>query len=82
MKKTAFWELLNLIFCKIYDEKRRFMPSEDSKSYRRQFWVGVKEQNSEEGLKEIIEHPSIIRITDTLPAPIYLYRGILGIFID
>ena len=53
MKKTAFWELLNLIFCKIYDEKRRFMPSEEGKSYRRQFWVGVKEQNTEEGLKEI-----------------------------
>ncbi|HNW70735.1 MAG TPA: N-6 DNA methylase [Bacteroidales bacterium] len=53
MKKTAFWELLNLIFCKIYDEKRRFMPSEEGNSYRRQFWVGVKEQNTEEGLKEI-----------------------------
>lgn len=55
MKKTAFWELLNLIFCKIYDEKRRFMPSEDGKSYRRCFWVGVKEQNSEEGRKAIAE---------------------------
>ena len=55
MKKTAFWELLNLIFCKIYDEKRRFMPSEDGKSYRRRFWVGVKEQNSEEGRKAITE---------------------------
>ncbi|KAA6343522.1 putative type I restriction enzymeP M protein [termite gut metagenome] len=55
MKKTAFWELLNLIFCKIYDEKRRFMPSEDGKSYRRHFWVGVKEQNSEKGLKAIAE---------------------------
>lgn len=53
MKKTAFWELLNLIFCKIYDEKRRFMPSPNGESYRRKFWVGVKEQNSEEGLKEI-----------------------------
>ena len=51
MKKTAFWELLNLIFCKIYDEKRRFMPSEDS--YRRHFWVGVKEQNSEEGRRSV-----------------------------
>jgi type I restriction enzyme M protein len=49
MKKTAFWELLNLIFCKIYDEKRRFMPSLNGESYRRKFWVGVKEQNSEEG---------------------------------
>lgn len=55
MKKTAFWELLNLIFCKIYDEKRRFMPSEDGKSYRRYFWVGVKEQNSEEGRRAIAE---------------------------
>lgn len=53
MKKTAFWELLNLIFCKIYDEKRRFMPSPNGESYRRKFWVGVKEQNSEEGLKNI-----------------------------
>lgn len=53
MKKTAFWELLNLIFCKIYDEKRRFMPSPNCESYRRKFWVGVKEQNSEEGLKNI-----------------------------
>ena len=53
MKKTAFWELLNLIFCKIYDEKRRFMPSPNGESYRRKFWVGVKEQNSEEGLINI-----------------------------
>src|SRR5690606_41089092 len=44
-KKDAFWQLLNLIFCKLYDEKRRFMPSEES--YRRKFWVGVKEQNTE-----------------------------------
>jgi type I restriction enzyme M protein len=53
MKKTAFWELLNLIFCKIFDEKRRFMPSSNGESYRRKFWVGVKEQNTEEGLKNI-----------------------------
>lgn len=53
MKKTAFWELLNLIFCKIYDEKRRFMPTPNGESYRRKFWVGVKEQNSEEGLGSI-----------------------------
>jgi predicted nucleotidyltransferase len=44
-KKDAFWELLNLIFCKIYDEKRRFIDAENGKSYRRKFWVGVKEQN-------------------------------------
>ncbi len=53
MKKTAFWELLNLIFCKIFDEKRRFIPSPNGESYRRKFWVGVKEQNTEEGLKNI-----------------------------
>lgn len=53
MKKTAFWELLNLIFCKIYDEKRRFMPSPNGESYHRKFWVGVTEQNTEEGLKNI-----------------------------
>lgn len=53
MKKTAFWELLNLIFCKIYDEKRRFLTSPNGESYRRKFWVGVKEQNTEEGLRAI-----------------------------
>jgi type I restriction enzyme M protein len=50
-KKDAFWQLLNLIFCKLYDEKRRFIPSDDS--YRRKFWVGVKEQNTEEGRKAV-----------------------------
>ena len=49
MKKTAFWELLNLIFCKLYDEKRRFSDAKEGISYRRRFWVGVKEQNSKEG---------------------------------
>ncbi len=49
MKKTAFWELLNLIFCKLYDEKRRFADAKESISYRRRFWVGVKEQNTKEG---------------------------------
>ncbi len=46
-KKTAFWELLNLIFCKLYDEKQRF--ASNGATYRRRFWVGVKEQNTEEG---------------------------------
>lgn len=50
-KKDAFWQLLNLIFCKLYDEKRRFMFFEES--YRRKFWVGVKEQNTEEGRKAV-----------------------------
>lgn len=49
MKKTAFWELLNLIFCKLYDEKRRFSDAKAGISYRRRFWVGVKEQNTMEG---------------------------------
>jgi type I restriction enzyme M protein len=48
-KKDAFWELLNLIFCKIYDEKRRFLDAERNISYHREFWVGVKEQNTPEG---------------------------------
>lgn len=52
-KKDAFWQLLNLIFCKLYDEKRRFICAENGESYRRKFWVGVKEQNSEEGRKEV-----------------------------
>jgi type I restriction enzyme M protein len=52
-KKDAFWQLLNLIFCKLYDEKRRFICIEKGESYRRKFWVGVKEQNTEEGRKEV-----------------------------
>lgn len=48
MKKTAFWELLNLIFCKLYDEKRRFSDAKEGISYRRRFWVGVKELNTAE----------------------------------
>jgi len=53
MKKTAFWELLNLIFCKIYDEKRRFTSTENGESYRREFWVGVKEQNTVTGREQV-----------------------------
>ena len=52
-KKDAFWQLLNLIFCKLYDEKRRFMELPNGESYRRKFWVGVKEQNSEAGRKAV-----------------------------
>tara|TARA_R110000868_G_scaffold144542_1_gene363791 strand:- start:1321 stop:3339 length:2019 start_codon:yes stop_codon:yes gene_type:complete len=52
-KKDAFWQLLNLIFCKLYDEKRRFMDLPNGESYRRKFWVGIKEQNSEEGRKAV-----------------------------
>lgn len=52
-KKDAFWQLLYLIFCKLYDEKRRFICAENGESYRRKFWVGVKEQNTEEGRKAV-----------------------------
>lgn len=55
MKKTAFWELLNLIFCKLYDEKRRFTDAREGISYRRRFWVGVKEQNTPEGQHAVAE---------------------------
>ena len=55
MKKTAFWELLNLIFCKLCDEKRRFSDAREGISYRRRFWVGVKEQNTPEGQHEVAE---------------------------
>lgn len=54
-KKDAFWQLLNLIFCKIYDEKRRFICAEKGESYRKKFWVGIKEQNSEKGRKEVAQ---------------------------
>lgn len=54
-KKDAFWQLLNLIFCKLYDEKRRFICAENGESYRRLFWVGVKEQNTDEGRKAVAD---------------------------
>lgn len=54
-KKDAFWQLLYLIFCKLYDEKRRFIPSEVGESYRRKFWVGLKEKNTPEGQKAAAE---------------------------
>lgn len=53
MKKTAFWELLNLIFCKLYDEKRRYTEGRKGISYRRKFWVGVKERNTPEGCANV-----------------------------
>lgn len=55
MKKTAFWELLNLIFTKLYDEKRRITEAKEGVSYRRRFWVGVKEQNTEDGRKAVAD---------------------------
>lgn len=55
MKKTAFWELLNLIFCKLYDEKRRIQDADEGISYRRRFWAGAKERFTEEGQHAIAE---------------------------
>ncbi len=52
-KKDAFWQLLYLIFCKLYDEKRRFICIETGASYRRKFWVGIKEKNTDEGRKNV-----------------------------
>ncbi len=52
-KKDAFWQLLYLIFCKLYDEKRRFICIEKKESYRRKFWVGIKEKNTDEGRKNV-----------------------------
>lgn len=54
-KKDAFWQLLYLIFCKLYDEKRRFTDHEKGISYRKKFWVGVKEQNTDEGRKAVAD---------------------------
>jgi type I restriction enzyme M protein len=54
-QKDAFWQLLNLIFCKIYDEKRRDICAREGKSYRRYFWVGIKENNTEEGRAAVAE---------------------------
>lgn len=53
--KTAFWELLNIIFCKIYDERRREICQENGETYRRKFWVGVKERNTAEGQAKIAQ---------------------------
>ena len=53
--KTAFWELLYVIFCKIYDERHREICIKNSETYRRRFWVGVKERNTEKGLGAIAD---------------------------
>lgn len=52
-KKDAFWQLLYLIFCKLYDEKRRFKCIETGESYRKKFWVGIKEKNTDDGRKAV-----------------------------
>ena len=54
-KKDAFWELLNLIFCKLYDEKCIQEQSRKGESYHRRFWVGVKELNTPEGQHQVAE---------------------------
>ncbi|HEX8833160.1 MAG TPA: N-6 DNA methylase, partial [Abditibacteriaceae bacterium] len=47
--ERSFLEMLKLIFCKIYDERRL----RESSSYPRQFWVGVTERNGREGQEAI-----------------------------
>ena len=54
-KKDAFWQLLNLIFCKLYDEKSRFTSSFKGTTWKRRFWVGVKERNTKEGQKAVAD---------------------------
>lgn len=58
-RQDAFWQLLNIIFTKMYDEKRRFIVGRKGETYRRKFWVGVKEQNTPEG-----QHTVAQRIKD------------------
>lgn len=50
-QKDAFWQLLYLIFTKLYDEKRRFLKRDES--YRPKFWVGVKEMNTTGGQNDV-----------------------------
>ncbi|MCC8175618.1 MAG: N-6 DNA methylase [Bacteroidales bacterium] len=54
-KKDAFWELLNIIFTKMYDEKRRYLVSRRGESYRRHFWVGPTERHTPEGQARVAE---------------------------
>jgi type I restriction enzyme M protein len=53
--KDAFWQLLYLIFCKIYDEKRRDICHQNGESYRRRFWVGATEPHTEDGRRDVSE---------------------------
>lgn len=53
--KTAFWELLNIIFCKIYDERRKDFCRDSGETYRRKFWVGVTERNNTKGQAKIAQ---------------------------
>lgn len=53
--KDAFWELLNLIFCKLYDEKRIQADARQGISYHRRFWVGLTERNTPEGQHLVAE---------------------------
>ncbi len=49
MGPRAFSEMIKLIFCKIYDERRL----RDGRSSRRKFWVGVRERGTSEGQQAI-----------------------------
>ncbi len=57
-KAMAFEE--NTLVCiitqeskKVYDERRKEICIKNRDTYRRRFWVGVKERNTEKGLKKI-----------------------------
>lgn len=55
-QKTAFWDLLNIIFCKIYDEKQYQKDAQEGeKSPRHQFRVKPLEFNTSEGQKAIAD---------------------------
>ena len=45
-KDAAFWQVLNLIFCKIYEERKI---RDEGISVERRFWVRGTERNSPEG---------------------------------
>ncbi len=52
-QKDGFWQLLYLIFTKLYDEKRRFIVAKRGETYRPKFWVGVKDMNTTEGTRNV-----------------------------
>jgi type I restriction enzyme M protein len=55
-QKTAFWDLLNIIFCKIYDEKQYQKDAQEGeKSPRHKFRVKPLEFNTTEGQKAIAD---------------------------
>lgn len=54
-QKDGFWQLLYLIFTKLYDEKRRYLVAKRGETYRPKFWVGVTEMNTPQGLHDVAD---------------------------